>query len=139
MASPPFDFTARPTLPLKAAVVDHHTAIISLSNIPHTTERPHGSPPMSPHHKPLSSPRWTTDPRNRSTPFPIQKQLPQPKKMEHLHLSPWIFNKSRSSQYTFTPRTLSFMCHPFRTYMFHMRHACEACRFEIVPFWTASE
>jgi hypothetical protein len=31
------------------------------------------------------------------------------------------------------------MCHLFRTYMFHMRYACEVCRFGIVPFWTASE
>jgi hypothetical protein len=31
------------------------------------------------------------------------------------------------------------MCHPFRTYMFHMGYACEACRLGIVPFWTASE
>jgi hypothetical protein len=23
--------------------------------------------------------------------------------------------------------------------MFHMRYACEACRFGIVPFWTVSE
>jgi hypothetical protein len=31
------------------------------------------------------------------------------------------------------------MHHPFRTYMFYMRYACEACRFRIVPFWTASK
>jgi hypothetical protein len=31
------------------------------------------------------------------------------------------------------------MRHPFRTYMFHMLYACEACRFEIVPFWIALE
>jgi hypothetical protein len=31
------------------------------------------------------------------------------------------------------------MHHPFRTNMFHMRYACEACRLGIVPFWTASE
>jgi hypothetical protein len=26
------------------------------------------------------------------------------------------------------------MCHPFRTDMSHMCHACEICRFEIIPF-----
>jgi hypothetical protein len=31
------------------------------------------------------------------------------------------------------------MCHPFRTYMLHMRYACETCRFGIIPFWIASE
>jgi hypothetical protein len=31
------------------------------------------------------------------------------------------------------------MHHLFQTYTFHMRYACEACRFRIVPFWTASE
>jgi hypothetical protein len=28
------------------------------------------------------------------------------------------------------------MRHSFRTYTFHMRYACEVCRFRIVPFWT---
>jgi hypothetical protein len=31
------------------------------------------------------------------------------------------------------------MRHPFRTYTFPMRYECEAYRFGIVPFWTASE
>jgi hypothetical protein len=31
------------------------------------------------------------------------------------------------------------MRHPFWTYTFHMRYACEVCRFRIVPFWTTSE
>jgi hypothetical protein len=31
------------------------------------------------------------------------------------------------------------MRHPFRTYIFHMCYACEACRFVIVPFSIASE
>jgi hypothetical protein len=31
------------------------------------------------------------------------------------------------------------MCHPFQSYTFHMHNACEACRFRIIPFWTASE
>jgi hypothetical protein len=31
------------------------------------------------------------------------------------------------------------MRHPFQTYKFHMRYACEACRFGVVPFWTLSE
>jgi hypothetical protein len=31
------------------------------------------------------------------------------------------------------------MCHPFRTNMAHMRYVCESCRFEIIPFLTASE
>jgi hypothetical protein len=31
------------------------------------------------------------------------------------------------------------MRHSFQTYTFHMCYACEACKFGIVPFWTASE
>jgi hypothetical protein len=31
------------------------------------------------------------------------------------------------------------MLHLFRTYIFHMCYACEACRFGIVPFSIASE
>jgi hypothetical protein len=31
------------------------------------------------------------------------------------------------------------MHHPFQTYIFHLRYACEACRFGIIPFWIASE
>jgi hypothetical protein len=31
------------------------------------------------------------------------------------------------------------MRHLFQTYMFHMCYTCEACRFKIVPCWTASE
>jgi hypothetical protein len=31
------------------------------------------------------------------------------------------------------------MRHLFRSNMFHMHYACEACRFRIGPFWTASE
>jgi hypothetical protein len=31
------------------------------------------------------------------------------------------------------------MCHLFQTYTFHMRYACEVCRFKIVLFWTASK
>jgi hypothetical protein len=31
------------------------------------------------------------------------------------------------------------MRHPFRAYTFHIRYACEACWFGIVPFWTALE
>jgi hypothetical protein len=31
------------------------------------------------------------------------------------------------------------MHHPFWTYTFHICYACEACRFGIVPFWTATE
>jgi hypothetical protein len=31
------------------------------------------------------------------------------------------------------------MRHPFQTYTFHMRYACEMCRYRIIPFWTASE
>jgi hypothetical protein len=31
------------------------------------------------------------------------------------------------------------MRHPFQTYMFPRRYACEACRLRIVPFRTASK